>query len=167
MLANFNLADDNPPNFVQINLGWRPTERDSLSIEAKTWRYLRPLGIPYGPSLSDPDENYPGFIRDFGLALTYQRFLWEGAYVALHTMHALQEYHNEDDDVFQRGYMLFLTYRLGYHIRFLNDRFFIEPSIAVTQWPIRTNVPEAFGQADERWNRYFLAEPGLHFGFNF
>jgi hypothetical protein len=167
MLMNLNFADDNPPNFYQINFGLEISDTDVISLELKTWRYLRPLGIPYGPSLNDPRQNYPGFIRDYGFALTYQRFIWEDAFLAIHAMNALQEYNDPNGVVIQRGYMLFITSRAGYQFSFFGDRFFIEPSIAATWWPIRTNVPREFQIAEEGWNRFFLAEPGLHFGFRF
>ncbi len=47
------------------------------------------------------------------------------------------------------------------------DRFFIEPSIPFTHWPISTNAPAAFAEKDSRWPNYFLFEPGLHFGVKF
>ncbi len=48
-----------------------------------------------------------------------------------------------------------------------SDHWFVEPSVAATAWPLNTNVPPAFAPADKEWNRYFLFEPGLHFGRRF
>jgi hypothetical protein len=47
------------------------------------------------------------------------------------------------------------------------NRFFIEPSLAVTHWTIKTNVPAEFAALDQKWPNYFLLEPGLHFGYKF
>jgi hypothetical protein len=44
---------------------------------------------------------------------------------------------------------------------------FIDPSIAFTCWPVKTNVPESFAAMDRKWPSYFLFEPGLHFGIVF
>ncbi|MEX2591731.1 MAG: hypothetical protein WD426_03080 [Anditalea sp.] len=74
MLGNFIPDDPNPPDFVQLNFGYRITPKDVFSIEAKTWKYAWPLGIPYGNSFQAPEEKYPGYIREFGIALVYQRF---------------------------------------------------------------------------------------------
>ena len=63
--------------------------------------------------------------------------------------------------------MLFMTYRLGYHVQLFKNRFFIEPSVAMTHWPVKTNVPESFARLDSKWPSYFLFEPGLHFGVKF
>ena len=60
-----------------------------------------------------------------------------------------------------------MTYRLGYHVPLFKNRFFIEPSVAVTHWPINTNVPESFAALEHKWPKYFLLEPGLHFGYKF
>jgi hypothetical protein len=46
-------------------------------------------------------------------------------------------------------------------------RFFLEPSVAVTHWPIDRNAPVDFATVDDRWPSYFLFEPGLHFGVKF
>ncbi|GHB88259.1 hypothetical protein [Persicitalea jodogahamensis] len=158
---------NNPPDFAQLNFGYRITPKDVVSVEAKTWKYAWPLGIPYGSSFEAPAEKYPGYVRSYGVALVYQRFLWKGAYAAVHAMNSLQSYTGEDSRKIQNGYQLFMTYRLGYHIPLFKNRFFIEPSIAMTQWPINTNVPESFADLERKWNRYFLFEPGLHFGIKF
>jgi len=167
ILGNFIPGDKNPPDFVQLNVGYRLTPVDVVSIEVKTWKYAWPLGIPFGDSYQAEGEGYPGYIRDVGVAFTYQRFLWKGAYTAVHAMQALQTYVGVDNKKIQNGYQLFMTYRLGYHFEFFNNRFFIEPSVAMTHWPIKTNVPASFAEVDNRWPNYFLFEPGLHFGIKF
>lgn len=167
MLGNLIPDDPNPPDFVQLNFGYRITPKDVISIEAKTWKYAWPLGIPYGTLFQSHEEKYPGYIRAFGIALVYQRFLWKGAYAAVHAMNALQRYVDEDNIKIQNGYQLFMTYRLGYHFELFKNRFFIEPSVAITHWPIKTNVPESFAVLESKWPNYFLFEPGFHFGIKF
>ncbi|HLN73596.1 MAG TPA: hypothetical protein VK205_09895 [Prolixibacteraceae bacterium] len=167
ILGNFIPDDPNPPDFIQLNFGYRISPKDAISLEAKTWRYAWPLGIPYGKSFEAPEEKYPGYIRDFGIGLVYQRFLWKGIYASIDAMNTLQRYVNEDNVKIQNGYQLFMTYRLGYHLELFKNRFFIEPSVAMTHWPVRTNVPESFAKLDNKWPNYFLFEPGLHFGINF
>ncbi|MFC4874304.1 hypothetical protein [Negadavirga shengliensis] len=167
MLGNFIPDDPNPPGFVQLNFGYRISPKDVISLEAKTWKYAWPLGIPYGASFQSPEEKYPGYIREHGIAFVYQRFLWKGVYGAAHAMNALQKYVDEDDVRIQNGYQLFMTYRLGYHFELFKNRLFIEPSVALTHWPINTHVPESFAQLESKWPNYFLLEPGLHFGVKF
>jgi hypothetical protein len=167
VLGNFIPNDPNSPDFVQLNFGYRITPKNVVSIEAKTWKYAWPLGIPYGKSFEAPEEKYPGYIRDFGIALVYQRFWWKGAYTAVHAMNALQKYVDDDNKKIQNGYQLFMTYRLGYHIQLFKNRFFIEPSVAMTHWPIKTNTPPSFAIKESKWPDYFLFEPGLHFGIKF
>ena len=75
-----NLLPDEKPHFVQLNLGYRLTGRDVLSVELKTWRYHKSLGIPYGDSFDVPEEKFPGHVRERGFALAYQRFAWKGLY---------------------------------------------------------------------------------------
>jgi hypothetical protein len=156
-----------PPDFIQLNYGYRLTSRDALSVEAITWKYHAPLGIPFGSSYDSPDERYPGSIREMGIGLAYQRMLWKGLYSSAHALPLLQHYSNEDGERIQNGFQLFLTARLGYQISLFSGRWFLEPSVTATAWPINTNVPEAFAAVESKWPRYFLFEPGLHFGRRF
>jgi hypothetical protein len=164
MLANLF---PNSANFYQLNYGYRLTPKDVLSIEAKTWTYPAPLGIPYGSSFGSKEEKYPGSVKSVGVALAYQRFLWRDFYTAAHAASFLQTYRNEKKEKIQNGYQLFCTFRLGYHLKLFKNRFFIEPSIAATYWPINTNMPESFRKMETKWPNYFLFEPGLHFGVKF
>lgn len=166
MLANaFPLED--PPSFYQLNYGYHLTNRDVLSIEAITWTYHAPLGIPFGPSYGSAEEAYPGSVKEYGLGVAYQRFLWKDLYTAAHALPLLKDYRDREGEHLQNGFQLFLTLRAGYQLRLLNDRFFLEPSVAVTHWPISTNMPESFAAAESSWPNYFLFEPGLHFGVRF
>jgi hypothetical protein len=167
MLGNLLPDDPNPPDFVQLNFGYRITPKDVISLEAKTWKYAWPLGISYGKSFQALEEKFPGYIRDFGVGLVYQRFLWKGAYASIDAMNTFERYIDEDNGKIQNGYQLFMTYRLGYHFQLFKNRFFLEPSVAITHWPVKTNVPESFAKMEDKWPNYFLFEPGLHFGINF
>ncbi len=162
-----NLAKSNPPDFVQLNIGYRLSPKDALSLELKTWKYAWSLGIPYGPSTEAAEEKFPGFIREFGFAIAYQRFIWKGLYAGLHAMSAWQSFVNTEGNKIDKGFQVFNTYRLGYHFKIAKDRFFIQPSVAVTHRPFHTAMPDSFRQLDEQWSKFFIGEPGLHFGFNF
>lgn len=164
----YNLVpDDNPPDFAQLNFGYRLTGRDVISLELKTWKYAWSLGIPYGSSFEAPEEKFPGYIREFGIALAYQRFLWKGLYAGVHSMSAWQNFVKEDGDKIDDGFQIFNTYRLGYHVKLWNDKFFIQPSIAVTHRLFHTEMPASFKVLDDQWGKFFIGEPGLHFGVNF
>jgi len=165
LLGNF--SESNNPEFVQFNLGYRLTGKDVVSLEIKTWKYAWPLGIPvYDDSFEAPQEEFPGHIREYGFALVYQRFWWKGLYTGIHVMNAWQSFMDENGDKIDNGFQIFNTYRLGYHIKLFDDRWFIEPSIAITHRPFHTEMPESFKQLDDKWPK-FNTEPGLHFGFKF
>jgi hypothetical protein len=165
MLGNFSTV--NKPDFVQLNLGYRLTGKDVVSIEFKTWKYAWSLGIPYGASFEAPEEKFPGYIREYGFALVYQRFWWKGFYTGIHVMNAWQSFVDEDNQKIDNGFQIFNTYRLGYHIKLFKNRVFIEPSIAITHRIYHTKMPDGFKQLDDKWSKFFYGEPGLHFGFNF
>ncbi|MFY0607785.1 MAG: hypothetical protein JXR10_13795 [Cyclobacteriaceae bacterium] len=165
MLGNF--IPTNRPDFVQLNFGYRLTGKDVVSLELKTWKYAWPLGIPYGKHFEAPEEKFPGFIREYGFAVAYQRYIWKGLYAGIHVMNAWQRFVDDDGKHIDNGFQIFNTYRLGYHVKLFNDRVFIEPSLAITHRPIHTVMPDGFKQLDDKWNKYLIGEPGLHFGFNF
>lgn len=163
-----NLAPTNPPSFVQLNLGYRITGRDVVSLEFITWKYAWPLGMNpfYNDSYGDPEYEFPGYIREYGIAIAYQRYFWKGLYAAQHVMPSLQLFVDEEGNKVDNGFQLFCTTRIGYHIKLFKDRFFIEPSLGIAFRPYYTEMPDGFKQQDDQWPKY-TPEPGLHFGFNF
>jgi len=163
-----NLATTNRPNFAQLNLGYRITGKDVISLELITWKYAWPLGInPFlNKSYGKPEEKFPGYIRDYGIALAYQRFFWKGLYVAVHVMPMWQTFVNDNGNKVNNGFLIFNSYRVGYHIKLFKDRFFIEPSLGIAGRPYHTEMPDGFKQKDDKWSKY-TPEPGLHFGYNF
>lgn len=167
MLGNFIPNDPNPPKFIQLNVGYRITPKNVVFLELKKSQFAWPLGIPWGKSFDAPGENYPGYVRQNVVGLAYNRFWWNGLYTAAHAMNAFQEYIDEDNKKIANGYTLFMTYRLGYQAKLFKNRFFIEPSIGLTHWPVKTNTPQSFELKESKWPNYFGYEPGLHFGFNF
>lgn len=162
-----NLSSQNRPDFAQLNLGYRITGRDAVSFELKTWKYAWSLGIPYGKSFEAPEEKFSGYIREYGFALVYQRFWWKGVFTGVHVMSAWQSFVGDDGNKINRGFQIFNTYRMGYHFKLFKDSAFIEPSVAVTHRPYHTDMPELFKELDDKWPKFFIGEPGLHFGFNF
>ncbi|MFY7840680.1 MAG: hypothetical protein ACOVP7_10420 [Lacibacter sp.] len=164
-----NLSATNPPNFVQLNIGYRITGKDVITVEPKTWKYAWPNGIHpfFNKAYGKEEEKFPGYVREYGLSIAYQRFLWKGLYAELNVMPTLQEFNNDAGNKIDNGFQLFNTYRVGYHIKFFKDRFFIQPSIATTHRAYHTKLPDGFKQLDDKWSRFVVGEPGLHFGFNF
>ncbi|MBA3901036.1 MAG: hypothetical protein H0X62_12650 [Bacteroidetes bacterium] len=163
-----NLSPVEKPDFFQLNLGYRITGKDVISIELITWKYAWPLGINplLNKSYGKPEEKYPGYIREYGIALAYQRYFWKGLYAAIHVMPMLQTFVNENGNKVDIGFQIFNTNRVGYHIKLFKDRFFIEPSLGIAGRPYHSEMPDGFKQKDDKWPKY-TPEPGLHFGYNF
>lgn len=164
MFGNFSKV--NNPEFIQLHVGYRITPKNVVSFEFKRSIYSWPIGIPFGPSFDAPGLNYPGHARILAPTLAYQRFWWKGFYTSVQALNAFEKYMDEDNKKIGNGYTLYINFRLGYQLKFFKNRFFFEPSIALSYWPVRTNVPESFKKAENKWPNYFL-EPGLHFGYNF
>lgn len=164
-----NLSSVNRPDFVQVNVGHRITGKDVIALELRTWKYAWPLGIHplANKAYGTPEEEFPGYIREYGLSFVYQRFLWKGLYAELNVMNAFQNFVNQDNDKIDTGFQVFNTYRAGYHIKLFKDKFFIQPSIAITHRPFHTEMPDGFKQLDDQWSKFIFGEPGLHFGYNF
>lgn len=166
LLGNFSSV--NPPGFAQLNLGYRLTRRDVISLELITWKHAWPLGINpfYNKSYGTPEEKFPGYIREYGIGLAYQRYFWKGLYAAVHAMPMWQTFKNDNGDKVGSGFIIFNTYRVGYHFKLLKDRFFIEPSLGVAGRAYYTKMPGGFKEKDDKWPKW-TPEPGLHFGYNF
>jgi hypothetical protein len=161
--------DTNPPDFFQLDIGYRITGKDIVRVSPKTWRYAWPNGIH--PFLNDaykkPEERFPGYIREYGVTLSYQRFVWEGLYAQLDIMPTLQHFVNDNGMKIGDGFQIFNSYRIGYHIKLFNDNFFFQPSICVTHRAYHTQLPDGFKQLDDKWSKFIFPEPGLNIGFNF
>ncbi len=163
-----NLDQVNPPGFAQLNLGYRITGKDVISVELITWKHAWPLGINpfYNDKYGAPEEKYPGYIREYGIGLAYQRYFWKGFYAAVHATPMWQTFRNNNGDKVGKGFIIFNTYRIGYHFKLFNDRLFIEPSLGIAGRPYFTEMPTGFKEKDDKWPKW-TPEPGLHFGFNF
>lgn len=166
MLGNFIPDDPNAPEYIQLNVGYRLTPKQVVSFEFKRSVYTWPIGIPFGPSFDAPGLNYPGHARILAPTLAYQHFWWKGVYTSVQALNAFEKYMDEANKKIGNGYTLYMNFRVGYQLKFFKNRFFFEPSIALSYWPVRTNVPESFKKAENKWPNYFI-EPGLHFGYNF
>jgi hypothetical protein len=162
-----NFSKVNNPEFIQLNVGYRITPKNVVSFEFKRSIYSWPIGIPWGPSFDAPGLNYPGHVRILAPTLAYQHFWWKGVYTSVHALNAFEKYIDENNKKIGNGYTLYITCRLGYQLKFFNNRFFFEPSIGLSYWPVRINTPESFKQVENKWPNYFPFEPGFHFGFNF
>ncbi|MBI5169143.1 MAG: hypothetical protein HZA61_06620 [Candidatus Eisenbacteria bacterium] len=166
MLANV-VPDNNPPHMLYLNVGYRMTSKDVASLEFKTWRYGWPIGIPYGHSFEADGEGFPGYIREYGVSLNYQRFVWKRSFVQADVMPAFQTFVDEHGNKIDDGFQFFNTYSIGYELTFFKERLFFQPSIAVTHRPYQSTMPPAFKQVDDKWPRVFYGQPGLHFGVTF
>lgn len=164
-----NLATTNPPEFVQFNIGYRITGKDVITLEPKTWKYAWPNGIHpfFNKAYGKPEEKFPGYVREFGISIAYQRFLYKGLYAELNIMPSVQKFIHNNGRKIDNGFQLFNTYRAGYHIKLFKDRFFIQPSIAITHRAYHTTLPTGFKQLDDKWSKFVFGEPGFHFGYNF
>jgi hypothetical protein len=63
MLGNFIPNDPNPPEYIQLNAGYRITPKDLVQFRFKRSIYAWPIGIPFGSSFDAPGLNYPGHAR--------------------------------------------------------------------------------------------------------
>lgn len=162
-----NLDKTNNPEYIQLNAGYRITSKDVVSFRFKRSIYAWPIGIPFGSSSFDaPGKNYPGHARILAPTLGYQRFWWKGAFTSVQAMNAFEKYIDEHKKKIGNGYTLYLDSYLGYQFKFFKNRFFFEPAIGISYWPLRTNVPESFKAVEKKWPNYFI-QPGFDFGFNF
>jgi hypothetical protein len=147
--------------FMQLNYGYRLTQKDNLIIEAITWTYYEPLGS-YGSS----EEFYPGKVTAYGIGLGYQRFLWRNLFTTVEPTFFFQQFYETNGNKIQKGFQLYLQFIVGYRLEFFKKRFFIEPAIALKYWPLNTNFPASFASVESGIKKYKF-EPALNFGFTF
>lgn len=164
-----NLDTENPPNFVQLDIGYRLTVKDVLRFSPKTWKYAWPNGIhPFlNKAYKKPEEKFPGYVREIGATLSYQRFFLKGFYAQLDVMPTWQIFANDNGKKIKDGFQIFNSYRVGYHFKLFKDKFFLQPSVCMTHRAYHTELPDGFKQLDDKWSKFVFPEPGLNIGFNF
>ena len=161
-----NLAKTNNPEYIQLNAGYRITPNDVVQFRFKRSVYSWPIGLPFGPDFAGPGLNYPGHARILAPQIGYQRFWWKGVYTSLYALNAFEKYMDENNKKIGNGYTLYLDFYLGYQFKFFKNRFFFEPAIGCSYWPVRTNVPESFKKVEKN-GRTTLFNLGLILGLIF
>jgi len=146
--------------------------KNIVGIKLATWRLFQPMGIQWWDGLSDKidteTEFYPGYLRETGIGISYQRMLWKGLFASVEVLPQYKTYLDLDNKKIANGFKLYNSFHLGYHFAFgKNKRFFIEPQVHSQFWVFDTNTPDAFKQLDNRWKNYFLFEPNLYIGIKF
>jgi hypothetical protein len=156
-------------SMYEFHFGYKVTPKDRIEIKVATWSLFEPMGIPlWDPLLQKESEWYPGRIRESGIGITYQHFLWKGLFTQIEILPLWKIYLNENKKKIGDGFKLYTSCHLGYHVPLFKNRFFLEPQIHCNYWPIDTNGPQGFEEKEKKWNKnYFLFEPNLFIGVNF
>jgi hypothetical protein len=106
-------------------------------------------------------------VREWGVSVSYTRFLYKGLYAELDVMPTWQTFVANNGNKIDNGFQIFNTYRVGYHVKLFKDRFFIQPSVCITHRAYHTKLPDGFKQLDDKWSKFIFGEPGLNIGYNF
>jgi len=146
--------------------------KNIVGVKLATWRLFQPMGIQWWDGLLDKidseTEFYPGYLKETGIGISYQRMLWKGLFASVEVLPLYKTYTDLDNRKIANGFKLYNSYHIGYHFAFgKKKQFFIEPQFHCNVWHFDTNTPEAFNQLDNRWDSYFLFEPNLYIGIKF
>ncbi len=156
---------------VELHFKYKLDSKNIFGVKLATWRLFQPMGILWWDGLLDKVENkseyYPGYLRETGLGISYQRMIWKGLFATIEVLPQLKTYLNEDNSKIGNGFKLYTSYHIGYHIPFFKNRMFIEPQIHCQNWMIDTNTPSQFKALDNKWRSYFLFEPNIYLGVKF
>lgn len=158
MLYNFF---PEPADYILLTYGYQLNEKNKIFSEFNTWTYSEPIGT-YGSS----EEEYPGWVRAYGVGFGYQRYHWKGAFTTIQATPMIKQYFDEDDERIQKGFQLYLQFVVGYRFEFFKKRLYVEPAYALKYWPIDTNFPTAFAEIEDGAPKYIF-EPSLNFGIKF
>lgn len=165
--ANFEPEETNL-RMYEFHFGYRITPKDKIEIKIATWKLYEPMGIPiWDPLFQEESEWYPGRIRESGIGIAYQRFLWKGLFTSIEILPLKKTYLDVNNNKIDDGFKLYTSYHLGYHIPLFKDRLYIEPQIHCNYWPIDSKGPQGFEEKESNWNNYFLFEPNLFIGVSF
>ena len=156
----------------ELHAKYQLSSKDIIGLKLTTWRLFQPMGIVWWDGLLDKLESqsefYPGFLRETGFGVSYQRMLWKDLFATIEVLPQLKTYLDENKSKIGNGFKLYISYHIGYHIPlFKKKQFFLEPQIHCQNWMIDTNTPSEFKALDDKWRNYFLFEPNIYFGLKF
>lgn len=157
---------------IELHIKRELDAKNIIGIKLATWRLFQPMGIQWWDGLIDKidseSEFYPGYLRETGIGISYQRMLWKGLFASLEILPQYKTYLDLDDKKIANGFKLYTSYHIGYHLAFgKKKQFFIEPQFHCQNWMIDTNTPDEFKQLDNKWKSHFLFEPNLYIGIKF
>jgi len=158
MLSNFF---PEPADYYLLTYGYQLTKKDRIFVEFNTWKFAEPLG-----TYNDSEELYPGYVREYGIGVGYQRFFWKGLYSSAQVTPFLKHYMDEDNKKIQNGFKVYMQFLVGYRFEFLKERLYVEPAWAFKYWPVDKNFPDSFAKI-EKGSPNTIFEPSLNFGFKF
>lgn len=157
---------------VELHVKRNLDNKNIVGVKFATWRLFQPMGILWWDGVVDKidsgTEYYPGYLRETGIGVSYQRMLWKGLFTAIEVLPQIQTYTDLDGNKIKNGFKVYNSVHLGYHFAFgKKKRFFIEPQVHCNQWMFDNNSPDGFKELDDKWKNYFLFEPNFYFGFKF
>lgn len=154
---------------IELHVKRELDAKNIVGIKFATWRLFQPMGIQWWDGLTDKidseTEFYPGYLRETGIGISYQRMLWKGLFASVEVLPLYKTYLDLDEKKIANGFKLYNSYHIGYHFAFgKKKQFFVEPQFHCNVWHFDTNTPESFKQLDNKWDSYFLFEPNLYIG---
>ncbi|WP_417556930.1 hypothetical protein [Mesoflavibacter zeaxanthinifaciens] len=157
---------------IELHVKRELDAKNIIGVKFATWRLFQPMGIQWWDGLTDKidseTEFYPGYLRETGIGISYQRMLWKGLFASVEVLPLYKTYLDLDDKKITNGFKLYNSYHIGYHFAFgKKKQFFIEPQFHCNVWHFNTNTPDSFKQLDNEWDSYFLLEPNLYIGIKF
>ena len=154
--------------FYELHIGKEIDHKNKLGAKLARVKLFQPLGIQvWNLDVNSKSEWFDGRIEEYGLGGFYQRNLWKGLYASAEIMPFLKVFLDEQDNRIDKGFRLYTSWHIGYHIPLFKDRIFIEPQIHSQYWPVNTKGPSGFREQVERNDNYFLFEPNIYIGIKF
>jgi hypothetical protein len=172
ILSNIgNGGDRTNTQHIELHFKYNLDSKNIFGVKFATWRLFQPMGIQWSDGLLDKIESqsefYPGYLRETGLGISYQRMIWKGLFAAVEILPLSKTYLDLNKSKISKGFKIYTSYHIGYHIPLFKNRMFIEPQIHCQNWMIDTNTPSQFKELDGKWRNHFLFEPNIYFGVKF
>ena len=164
--------DRTSTQMIELHVKRNLDNKNIIGLKLASWRLFQPMGILWWDGLlcklETESEFYPGYVRESGIGITYQRMLWKGLFATIEVLPQFQTYMDLDGNKLGNGFKVYNSFHVGYHFEFgKKKRFFIEPQVHSQFWAFETKAPEGFKELDDKWRNYFLLEPNIYIGINF
>ena len=95
---------------IELHVKRELDSKNIIGVKFATWRLFQPMGIQWWDGLLDKidseTEFYPGYLKETGIGISYQRMLWKGLFASVEVLPQYKTYLDLNNKKIANGFKL-------------------------------------------------------------